>query len=43
MVAKVQVGTIVEMIPSVCVAASEFTVPANVWLRIAGTEMEQVG
>ena len=38
-----QVSLIVEMIPSVCAAASEFTVPANARLRIAGMEMEWVG
>ena len=38
-----QVSPIVEMIPSVCAAASEFTVPANARLGIAGMEMEWVG
>ena len=42
-VAKVRVGSIAEMIPPECAAASEFTAPTNVRLRIARMEMEQVG
>ena len=40
-VAGVEVRTIVERIPSVCVAASKFLAPANVQLGIVrtGTEM----
>ena len=34
---------IAETIPSGCVVVSEFSVLANAWPRIAGTEMEQVG
>ena len=39
----VRVGLIAETILSVCAVASEFVAPANVQLRIAGTETERVG
>ena len=42
-VAKVRVGSIAEMIPPECAAASEFAAPANAHLGIARTEMERVG
>ena len=42
-VARLQVGPIAETILFACAAASEFTAAANAGLRIAGTEMEQVG
>ena len=42
-VAKVRVGSIAEMIPPECAAASEFAAPANARLGIAGTETERVG
>ena len=42
-VAKIQVGSIVEMIPPECAAASEFAAAANAGLGSAGTEMERVG
>ena len=42
-VAWTEVCTIVEMIPSACVAASEFSAPANAWLGITGTETEWAG
>ena len=39
-VAGVEACTSVEMIPSACVAVSEFLAPANVQLRIVGMGME---
>ena len=42
-VAKVRVGSIAEMIPLECAAASEFAAAANAGLRSARTETEQVG
>ena len=41
--ARVEVCMIVERIPSVCVTASEFLAPADVWLGIARMEMEPGG
>ena len=42
-VAKVQAGSIAEMIPPECVAASEFAAAANAGLGSARTETERVG
>ena len=42
-VAKVRVGSIAEMIPPECAAASEFVAPANARLGIARMETEWVG
>ena len=42
-VAKVRVGSIAEMIPPECAAASEFAAAANAGLGSAGMETERVG